>query len=141
MQLAAPAHGEGLARAFYGRLLGLHELPKPAHLAGRGGVWFAVGKRELHIGVEPHFRPALKAHPALRVRGLSDLRRRLDLAGVRTWTDEPLPDHRRFYAADPFGNRLEFVEPVSGEARRRPRGSRSSARRRVPPPPRASGPA
>ena len=28
-----------------------------------------------------------------------------------TW-DAEFPGHRRFYAADPFGNRLEFLEPL-----------------------------
>lgn len=140
VQLAAPTGSERLARAFYGQLLGLRELAKPAHLAERGGVWFAAGDRGLHIGIESPFRPARKAHPALRVRGLSELRRRLDLAGVRTWTDEPLPGHRRFYAADPFGNRLEFLEPLS-RGGSRPRRSRALAPRRAPPARRAGGPA
>src|ERR1700761_8824315 len=51
VQIAAPQACEAEARTFYGRLLGLNELPKPASLQRRGGVWFAVGDQQLHIGV------------------------------------------------------------------------------------------
>jgi extradiol dioxygenase family protein len=32
---------------------------------------------------------------------------------VRITWDGDLPGHRRFYADDPVGNRLEFLEPVT----------------------------
>ena len=64
VQVAGPPGCEAAARSFYGGLLGLREIPKPPALADRGGVWFSLGRQELHIGVEPDFRPALKAHPA-----------------------------------------------------------------------------
>jgi catechol 2,3-dioxygenase-like lactoylglutathione lyase family enzyme len=111
VQIAAPLGAEEDARRFYGRLLGLAEIPKPAHLAVRGGVWFSAGEQEIHIGVEPEHRPSAKPHTAFRLIGLDRLRARLEAAGVRTWEDLPLPGFRRFYASDPFGNRLEFVEP------------------------------
>ena len=40
VQIAAPPGCETAARAFYGDLLGMHELPKPDALRRRGGVWF-----------------------------------------------------------------------------------------------------
>ena len=73
VQVAAPAGGEDAARAFYGGLLGLPELPKPERLRARGGVWFAVGDQQLHVGIEEPFAPARKAHPALAVPRASDL--------------------------------------------------------------------
>src|SRR4051794_9161857 len=106
VQLAAPPGCEPEARRFYGELLGLEELPKPEALAGRGGVWFALGEQQLHIGVEDPFAPAKKAHPAFRVDDLDGLARRL---GDVKW-DDAIPGQRRFYAADPFGNRLEFLD-------------------------------
>lgn len=114
LQLAMPPGGEARARAFYGELLGLPELPKPPNLAARGGCWFRLGERELHLGVEPDFRPARKAHPAMLVADLAALRARLEAAGVPTREDEPLPGYHRFYADDPFGNRLEFLQPARG---------------------------
>lgn len=114
VQVAMPAGGEERARGFYGALLGLREIAKPANLAARGGVWFAVGARQLHLGVEPEFRAARKAHPALRVRGLAELVERCRGAGVPVVEDEPLPGFDRVYVSDPFGNRLELLEPRVG---------------------------
>jgi catechol 2,3-dioxygenase-like lactoylglutathione lyase family enzyme len=110
VQVAAPAGCEAAARRFYGELLGLAELEKPAALRGRGGAWFAVGERhQLHVGVEDPFAPARKAHPALAVDDLGALARRLDAAGVDVTWDDAIEGLRRFYAADPFGNRIEFL--------------------------------
>jgi hypothetical protein len=58
-----PAGGEDLARAFYGDMLGIQEVPKPAILAKRGGCWFERGDLKIHLGVEADFRPARKAAP------------------------------------------------------------------------------
>ena len=113
VQLAMPAGQEDDARAFYVGVLGLLEEPKPANLAVRGGVWFKGGALRLHLGVEADFRPAKKAHPALLVTGLTDLAERCRLAGYPPVTDEPLAGFDRVYVSDPFGNRLELVEPIS----------------------------
>jgi catechol 2,3-dioxygenase-like lactoylglutathione lyase family enzyme len=111
VQLASPLGSEELARRFFGELLGLREIPKPANLARRGGVWFELEDGQLHIGIEREFRPAEKAHPAFSVPDLEALRRRLGAAGIETWEDEPYPGRDRFYTRDPFGNRLEFLGP------------------------------
>lgn len=109
VQLAMPPGGEDEARRFYADLLGFDELAKPAALAKRGGAWFRSGAVELHLGVEEEFRPARKAHPGLTVDDLDGLADRLGTAGVTVQWDDLLPGRRRFYAADPFGNRLEFL--------------------------------
>ena len=106
VQVAAPAGCEPAAREFYGSLIGLAEVEKPEPLRGRGGVWFD----QLHIGVEEEFRPARKAHPALRVENLDELAARLAEAGKRVEWDAALPGTRRFYTSDPWGNRLELLE-------------------------------
>ena len=111
VQIAAPPGSESSVREFYGQVVGLDEIPKPRHLAVRGGVWFQCGSEQLHIGIDAEFRPGWKTHPAFRVDGLAELRTRLAEAGTEVFDDLPLPGHRRFYAKDPFGNRLEFVEP------------------------------
>ena len=105
-----PAGREDDADAFYTGLLGLERVPKPPALAARGGRWFRSGSVEVHLGVEDDFRPARKAHPALKVDGVAALRERLAAAGVTVVDDEPLEGYERFYASDPFGNRLEFLE-------------------------------
>jgi catechol 2,3-dioxygenase-like lactoylglutathione lyase family enzyme len=111
VQLAMPAGGEELARAFYGRILGITEVPKPAHLAKRGGCWFERDELKIHLGVEADFRPARKAHVALLVAGLPALIETLRFAGYATEEDEPLQGYHRIYVDDPFGNRIEMMEP------------------------------
>ncbi|MET8207060.1 VOC family protein [Streptomyces sp. NPDC005373] len=113
VQLAAPAGSEDALRRFYGDALGMTETPKPPALAARGGCWFEAGQVRLHLGIERDFRPARKAHPGLRVTGIEAYAARLAAHGVRITWDGDLPGHRRFYADDPVGNRLEFLEPVA----------------------------
>jgi catechol 2,3-dioxygenase-like lactoylglutathione lyase family enzyme len=114
VQLAIPAGGEPACREFWGGVLGMAELEKPPVLAARGGCWFRGGGLEVHLGVEESFVPARKAHPGILVDGLRGLAERFLEAGVEVVWDEEFPGHARFYASDPFGNRLEFMEPRAG---------------------------
>src|SRR5450432_1355773 len=107
-----PAGRELEARQFYVTILGLTEIPKPLNLASRGGAWFQCGALQLHLGVEPDFRPAKKAHPALLVRNLAELLKALTNAGFEVKFDsEPVPGFERAFTSDPFGNRIELLEP------------------------------
>ena len=118
VQLAIPAGGEEECRAFWRDVLGMRELEKPPVLAARGGCWFRGGRLEVHLGVEEPFTPARKAHPGLLVTGLQAVAAALERAGHPVTWDGDFPGHERFYSADPFGNRLEFLEPVSPPAAR-----------------------
>ncbi|HSJ33727.1 MAG TPA: VOC family protein [Acidimicrobiia bacterium] len=109
--LAMPAGGEADAEAFYAGLLEIPRVVKPEHLEARGGCWFEDGEVRIHLGIEADFRPARKAHPALIVDDLAALKLTLEEAGVAVAVDQPLPGFDRFYASDPFGNRLEFLQP------------------------------
>jgi len=111
VQLAAPQGSEPAARQFFGDLLGLSELEKPAPLRNRGGVWFRLGEQQLHVGIHEQFVPAEKAHPALRVRagGLDAVADRLHAAGAPVVWDDSLPGQDRFYTQDPWGNRIELI--------------------------------
>lgn len=113
VQLAMPAGEEDRARAFFGDVLGMTEVAKPAELARRGGVWFRDGGLELHLGVEDGFSPARKAHPGILVEDLDAVAARLTDAGHEVTFDDAFPGHRRFYADDCFGNRLEFLQPTA----------------------------
>jgi catechol 2,3-dioxygenase-like lactoylglutathione lyase family enzyme len=115
VQLACPPGAEDDARAFYGELLGLREIEKPEQLRSRGGVWFDCGPHQLHLGVEEDFRPARKAHPALRVASVSELQALAERLGDVRW-DEDLPGFQRFYVHDPFGNRIEVLARTSTDA-------------------------
>lgn len=114
VQLAMPPGGEEEAEAFYAGRLGMARIAKPQHLQSRGGCWFRSGTTELHLGVEPGFRPSVKAHPALRIRGLEALRHVLAGAGWPIEDDTQLEGHDRWYVRDPFGNRLELIEESAG---------------------------
>jgi catechol 2,3-dioxygenase-like lactoylglutathione lyase family enzyme len=111
VQLAMPAGREDEARAFYQDLLGIPEARKPPNLARRGGCWFERGTLKVHLGVEADFRPARKAHPAFLVESLAELAAALGRAGHPVRTDEPLEGYARVYVDDPFGNRIELLEP------------------------------
>jgi catechol 2,3-dioxygenase-like lactoylglutathione lyase family enzyme len=110
VQLAIPEGGEDAARRFWVEIVGLTEIQKPRVLAARGGCWFRGGAVEIHAGVEDDFSPAYRAHPAILVQGLEALAARFERAGVSVQPDAELPGYTRFYAADPFGNRVEFLE-------------------------------
>jgi len=114
VQLAMPPGMEQAARAFYEGLLGIPEVPKPANLAKRGGAWFERGALRIHLGVEAEFRPARKAHPALLVSDLPGLVAHLKANGVEVVDGEALAGYARVYVADPFGNRIELMEPHGG---------------------------
>ena len=110
VQLAMPARKEAEARRFYGEVLGFGEVEKPETLKARGGCWFELGEVVVHLGVDKEFRPAKKAHPAFEVEDLARLAERLEAHISLTWDDLLAPQIKRFYAHDPFGNRLEFLQ-------------------------------
>ncbi|HKV83530.1 MAG TPA: VOC family protein, partial [Ktedonobacterales bacterium] len=114
VQVTAPRAEEALARRFYGETLGLEETPKPEALAGRGGAWYRCGSLQLHLGLEDDFRPQRKSHPAFLVRDLAAMRARLEAAGAPIAVDAPIPGYQRFETRDPFGNRLEFMQRLTG---------------------------
>lgn len=112
VQLAMPAGGEDLAVGFYEGLLGLSRVAKPPHLEVRGGCWFSNGAVSLHLGVDADFRPARRAHPALLVGDLPALIEQLRAGGAEVSRDQPLDGFDRCYVDDPFGNRIELMQPT-----------------------------
>jgi len=113
VQLAMPPGKEAEARAFYEGVLGIPEVPKPPNLAKRGGCWFEQGILKVHLGVDNDFHPARKAHPAFLLDDLDALKAFLAAAGYAFKADEPLEGCDRIYVDDPFGNRIELMEPRS----------------------------
>jgi catechol 2,3-dioxygenase-like lactoylglutathione lyase family enzyme len=111
IQLAMPKGRESEAVAFYSGVLGLNETLKPEALRGRGGVWFERGDVRVHLGVEDPFAPARKAHPAFAVADLDAVAARLDDLGLAWRRDIDLPGMRRLFIDDPFGNRIELLQP------------------------------
>jgi len=114
VQLAMPEGGEDRARAFFVGLLGFEEMDKPERLRTGGGLWLRSGAANVHFGVEIPFRPARKAHPCLAVADLDRLAARLSAGNMPVEWDDRIPGTRRFFSADPFGNRIEFIQ-AAGE--------------------------
>lgn len=114
IQLAMPPGEEEKARAFFHDILGMLEEEKPEPLASRGGCWFRSGSTIVHLGVEKEFSPQRKAHPAFCVSDLNGLADKFDKKGYAVAWDEALPDRKRFYTSDPFGNRIEFIQSGDG---------------------------
>ena len=110
VQLAMPDGEEETAIGFYRDVLGLEQVPKPAELSPRGGVWFRSGNLEVHLGVEEGFHPAVKAHPAFLVDDLERIRARVEMSGFKVIDTVQLEGFHRVYVRDPFGNRLELIE-------------------------------
>lgn len=110
VQLAIPPLSEDECRAFYCDVLGWQELEKPSALAARGGLWLDAGQAEIHLGVEEDFRPARKAHPAFLVTDIARLADTLKDAGHVVKWDDALKEYKRFFTADPVGNRIEFMQ-------------------------------
>jgi catechol 2,3-dioxygenase-like lactoylglutathione lyase family enzyme len=114
-QITVPRGAEAAARAFYCGVLGLTEVQKPASLRGRGGLWVRVGDRQLHIGTEDGFdRLTTKSHLAYQVSDVAHWRRVLEANGVTPLESVPIEGFERFEARDPFGNRIEFIQPLLG---------------------------
>ena len=110
VQLAMPAGREADAVAFYEGVLGITHVPKPDHLATRGGCWFEDGDLKVHLGVDADFRPATKAHPAFIVDDVRSIAGAVAAAGFAVNADEPLTGFDRVYVSDPFGNRIELMQ-------------------------------
>jgi catechol 2,3-dioxygenase-like lactoylglutathione lyase family enzyme len=110
VQLSMPPDGEAEARSFYQGVLGIPEVPKPSHLALRGGCWFERCTLKVHLGVEKDFSPARKAHPAFLVDDLRSLIALLKRSGYEPYEDQPLQGYDRVYVRDPFGNRIELMQ-------------------------------
>jgi catechol 2,3-dioxygenase-like lactoylglutathione lyase family enzyme len=117
VQIAIPAGGEVVARAFYADLLGLTEVPKPASMAARGGAWYQTGGVKVHLGVEQNFRANEKAHVAFRVSDVEGLANKAVALGFQVKHDDDLPGYMRAFLYDPFGNRIEILKPIGATAK------------------------
>lgn len=113
IQLAAPQGSEDTARKFFKDILGFEEIEKPEELKKHGGVWFAFGRYQIHIGIEEPFSPAKKAHPAFEVENIAALKEHLITNSIDVMEDDKLSGAKRFYIFDPFGNRMELLEWVN----------------------------
>lgn len=116
-QITIPKGMEEQARAFYCGVLSLPEIEKPASLQGRGGFWVQVGDQQVHIGTEAGVdRQATKAHLAYQVDNVPAWENILREHGIQMAESIPIPGFNRFEFRDPFGNRVEFIQPLEETA-------------------------
>ena len=113
VQVAIPVASESRARAFYSGILGFTEIDKPPQMAERKSIWFVAGAVNLHLGIEPDFTPAKRAHPAFVVADLDEILVACERASITAKPDTPFNNFRRVHVFDPFGNRLELMEPTA----------------------------
>ena len=110
--IAVPAGEHDKVRAFYGDLLGLEEIPRPAALnAVYDLMWFEFLDILLHVDFTPPWVvPAENRHLAFEIEDLPAVRRYLETHGATIREAVPMPDRERFYLLDPFGNYFELIE-------------------------------
>jgi hypothetical protein len=92
----------------------MQEDVKPEPIASRGGGWFRLVGGMLNLGVEMEFSPKRKARPVFCAQNLDHLGERLEEAAFPVIGEDSLPNWNRFYATDPFGNRIEFIRDGDG---------------------------
>lgn len=113
VQLTIPRGAEETGRRFYCETLGLREIPKPLSLQGRGGFWLELGDVQIHVGTEDGpDRRATKSHLAYQVSDLGTWRERLRREGIALLDAVPIPGYDRMEFRDPFGNRIELIQPL-----------------------------
>ena len=113
VNVTVPTSVEDAAKHFYGVVLGLAEVPKPAESRGRGGAWYQLGATQLHLSREDSVKDNQKSkrHVCYLVRDLAAAEKHLRAAGVEIIPDDmPVPGWPRFYVHDPGGNRIEIAE-------------------------------
>jgi catechol 2,3-dioxygenase-like lactoylglutathione lyase family enzyme len=112
--LSVPPEQKEAAHRFYEDVLGFEPLSVAPEIGSGDRLWwYDCGAAQVHIALEPEFRAHHRAHPAILVQNLAALGEQLVQAGVETRWDDHYPGLRRFYIRDPFGNRLEFAEPIT----------------------------
>ena len=110
--IAVPAGEHEKVRAFYGGILGLEEIERPAALnAVYDLMWFRLLDILLHLDFSPPWiQPCENRHVALEIEDLGALRSYLESKGATIREAVVMPDRDRFYLLDPFGNYFELME-------------------------------
>ena len=115
VQLAMPPGeaAEADADRFYGGVLGLTRVPKPAGTCPAGGCWFEAPSRAAPPRcARTTSGPPRKAHPALLVDDIDAVCQHIVAAGGEVRPRPTMPGIRRLHTDDPFGNRIELIQAV-----------------------------
>ena len=111
VNVTVPAELEAAAKHFYGSLLGLKQIPKPA-TSRQSGAWYELGEAQLHLSVEDEARgQSGSGHICFAISDLAEAEQKFREAGVEIIADpRPNPNSARFYVRDPGGNLLEIAQ-------------------------------
>jgi catechol 2,3-dioxygenase-like lactoylglutathione lyase family enzyme len=116
VNVTVPKELESSAKEFYGRILGLREIPKPDSQR-RSGAWYQSGEMQLHLSIENidiQANATSSRHVCIRVADIKQAQRALEDAGVKIFPDErPAKGSIRFYIRDPAGNRIEVSQQTN----------------------------
>jgi len=103
-----------ISKRFFGEVLGLPELPRPAFKFP--GAWYALGDRQLHLIEQPAGsagaggRISRSDHVALEVRDVGAVRRMLTEAGIEFGEGgNQALGMDQVFCRDPDGHVIEFV--------------------------------
>ena len=101
---------EAATKDFYGTVLGLKQVPKPA-AARQSGAWYQIGANQLHLSIEEDAdRGQNDGHVCFTVDDLAETEEGFRAAGVEIIPDPRPTGAPRFYVHDPGGNLLEIVQ-------------------------------
>jgi catechol 2,3-dioxygenase-like lactoylglutathione lyase family enzyme len=114
--VAIVVNNAAAARSFYGELLGLEELERPADVGARfAGAWYRIGALELHVFEQPDYRPPtaqIGPHLALHTPNFDDTIERLRTRGC-SFAFGPgrgADGVARAILRDPTGNVVEITD-------------------------------
>jgi catechol 2,3-dioxygenase-like lactoylglutathione lyase family enzyme len=106
VQIAIPVASEDRDRVFYSGILGFTEIDKPPQMAERKSIRFVAGAVNLHLGIEPDFAPAKRAHPAFVIEDLNKILAACHRAGIATKPDISFNGFRRVQFSTPSATAL-----------------------------------
>ena len=109
VNVTVPAELEAAAKTFYGVVLGLKQIPKPA-TSRQSGAWYEIGETQLHLSVDnEEHRHLSSGHVCFAISDLAEAEQKFREAGVEI-IPEPNPNSPRFFVRDPGGNLLEIAQ-------------------------------
>jgi catechol 2,3-dioxygenase-like lactoylglutathione lyase family enzyme len=111
VNVTVSAELEAATKEFYGSVLGLQQVPKPA-ASRQSGAWYQIGATQLHLSIEDGAeRAQSSSHVCFTVDDLGAAEKRFREAGIEIIPDpRPVPGSPRFYVRDPGGNQLEIAQ-------------------------------
>ena len=115
VNVTVPQALEEATRHFYGVILGLKQLQKPAGSRTNVGAWYQLGSVQLHLSIEDEIdNQASDRHVCYVVRDVADAARHFRDAGVTVIQDpRPIPGRPRIYVRDPGGNLIEIAQGLA----------------------------